>query len=333
MATLMRMRLLRPLLLPRHMRAGSIRPPNAGAALASPVSATRLSESSARRIAQSVRKSPLLADGASPCYDSVKAIVRSRSFAAEVVSKERRLLDAVRVPVREIYKFVKQKGLPVKAKGETHAKAFNQMHGVRLRCRGVGAVFSAAELELLALRTDILAADGVAYFGLVEEFDGGWRWTFAPAGVNRSSEPFPTKEAAEEELRWLQLDLYPTWTDKDARDEHLKGLIQRRRDEPRLVSLLSEPSMSAAREPLARSAGLSCSSAAASAGSERNQHRPKARPAAQTAPVRPSESWQHMSDVQNGCARMKGTCARMNNGAKLFRIGTTALDTLEFYRF
>lgn len=98
--------------------------PNAGAALASPVSATRLSESSARRIAQSVRKSPLLADGASPCYDSVKAIVQSRSFAAEVVSKERRLLDAVRVPVREIYKFVKQKRFASQGEGRNACKGF-----------------------------------------------------------------------------------------------------------------------------------------------------------------------------------------------------------------
>ena len=129
-------------------------------------------------------------------------------------------------------------------------------------------VLSVNDFGLIALQPLILGRqEAPKLFGTVEKCEGGWRWTFAPANVDQVSKPHVSKEVAEAELRWLQLDLYPAWADEDFRAEHLRRLLQRRQNEPQLISLLAKRSLAVAREPLAKLAGLSYSSVGASSGS------------------------------------------------------------------
>ena len=129
-------------------------------------------------------------------------------------------------------------------------------------------VLSVNDFGLIALQPIILGRqEAPKLFGTVEKCEGGWRWTFAPANVDQFSQPFVSTEAAEAELRWLQLDLYPEWTKPDKRMEHLQHLVHRRHSEAQLIDLLNKPSLAAAREPIAKLAKLACRSDDATPGS------------------------------------------------------------------
>ena len=86
----------------------------------------------------------------------------------------------------------------------------------------------APDYHLLACLPRLL---GPAVYGAVEECAGGYRWTFAPAGVDVHGDVFPTKAAAAEDHRPLQQALYPGWEDPGQRAAHLQ----------RLLSLRAEP--------------------------------------------------------------------------------------------
>jgi hypothetical protein len=233
-----------------------------------PQSAGRLSDASAQHLARSCRKSPLqsavdLLTRGDPCSPSSAPVVTCRDYSAEVWAKEKRLLALLPQPVREVYEYVKDHGIRQQEKGEQARSAYQKMYKhVRRRKDSL----TAEELELLALQPSILGQHAASLYGTVEECDGGWCWTFAPANVDHCSETFATEQAAEKDLSWLQLDLYPAWADPDARDAHLRRLLQLRQHEPQLISLLAKASLSVVRGPLAKLAGLPCSSAAASDG-------------------------------------------------------------------
>ena len=229
-------------------------------AVRTPASPGHLSEANAHRLAASIRKSPMICAQSPFAASSLPVIeVKPAAYTASVSAKEVRLLPVVSEKVREVYRYVKTHcRLPQQNKDEYQDKVYKTMSN---HVRGKLEVLSANDMELLALQPDILGKAATQFFGAVEKCDGGCRWTFKPVGLDQFSQPFTSKEAAETELRWPQLDLYPTWANPDARAEHLKRLIQRRQNIPKLMSLLSRPSLAAAREPMAKLTGLLCFSA------------------------------------------------------------------------
>ena len=83
----------------------------------------------------------------------------------------------------------------------------------------------APDYQLLARLPRLL---GPSVYGAVEECAGGFRWTFAPAGVDVHGDVFPTTAAAAEDHLPLQQALYPGWEDPGERAAHLQRLISLR---------------------------------------------------------------------------------------------------------
>ncbi len=92
----------------------------------------------------------------------------------------------------------------------------------------------APDYQLLARLPRLL---GPSVYGAVEECAGGFRWTFAPAGVDVHGDVFPTKAAAAEDHRPLQQALYPGWEVPEQRAAHLQWLLSLRAQEQRRGTL------------------------------------------------------------------------------------------------
>ncbi len=92
----------------------------------------------------------------------------------------------------------------------------------------------AADYHLLARLPRIL---GSAVYGAVQGCAGGYRWTFAPAGVDVQGDVFPTKAAAAGDHLPLRQALYPGWEDPGQRAAHLQRLLSLRAQEQRVPGL------------------------------------------------------------------------------------------------
>ena len=90
---------------------------------------------------------------------------------------------------------------------------------------------------------------GAKVYGEVKECPNGrgWRWTFVPAGVEVSSDPFPSKSAAAQDLRPLQEALYPPWKDPDKRAAHLQHLLKCRSLRQQVAAAARRPALAFAR--------------------------------------------------------------------------------------
>ena len=137
--------------------------------------------------------------------------------------------------------------MPAPSKGE-QSKEYNMIDYVRRKCKA--RKLSSDDLQLVSLDLRILGTTAAGVFGSVETCDGGYRWTFVPAGVEHHSKGFEAKDTAEAELRWIQLRLYPEWARMEGRAAHLEFLVRQRQSEPQLISLLNTASLAAARGPL-----------------------------------------------------------------------------------
>ena len=93
---------------------------------------------------------------------------------------------------------------------------------------------------------------GPEVFGEVVAHDGGWRWTFSPAALDVHSETFSSEEAAANDLSCIQRRLHPAWPQKEKREEHLRKLVHRQKQELRVRSLASEPVLKFTRGRLKR---------------------------------------------------------------------------------
>ncbi len=72
-------------------------------------------------------------------------------------------------------------------------------------------------------------------YGAVEPHSGGaWRWSFAAGGVDVQGEAFRIQAAAVEDLRELQLMLFPAWLPADLRAIHFESLLRSRAQRRRL---------------------------------------------------------------------------------------------------
>ena len=78
------------------------------------------------------------------------------------------------------------------------------------------------------------------------------------------------RSAAEEELRWLQLGLYPTWADESQREAHLEVLLQKKEQHASLRVIAHKPSMGFARRFLSKrltpGGPMSCSDGSGASG-------------------------------------------------------------------
>ena len=95
---------------------------------------------------------------------------------------------------------------------------------------------------------------GASVYGAVERHeDRTWRWSFAAAGVDVQSEAFGTEAAAVEDLRELQLNLFPSWLQAEQRASHLEALLRARSTRRRLADLACRPLLSFASRRLRES--------------------------------------------------------------------------------
>ena len=78
---------------------------------------------------------------------------------------------------------------------------------------------------------------GPAVFDRVEPSEKGWRWTFAPAGVDVQGDDFQSQDLCLQELREIQKGLYPAWHEKEKRAAHLQQLLRMRSQQQRLETL------------------------------------------------------------------------------------------------
>ena len=221
---------------------------------------TYLSPSAALRLSQSCRKSPLSEPSFAAHPDGLppQAVSKQRQLATVIRVAETRLLGAAKAQVRKLYEHVKQKCAetgdndytpPARVGVETNPW-YNLMHYVR----GKSFKLAVHDFQLLALLPRPQRIIDPERFGAVEECVGGWRWTFEAAKVNQCSEVFASLPAAEEALRWIQLELYLIWQIKEERAAHLQNLIQRQRSKQQLAALAAKPSLASLRERIVEEA-------------------------------------------------------------------------------
>ena len=127
------------------------------------------------------------------------------------MEEEARLLHEMILAARKVYMHVKEQCV------ELHdARCLPKPHVERTRndqlhyLRRVSRAFELgpSDYQLLAHLPHILGSE---VFGHTEACDGGWRWSFQPAGVDLQSAVFPSEKGAAEELAAIQKELYPAW--------------------------------------------------------------------------------------------------------------------------
>ena len=219
---------------------------------------THLSPSAALRLSQSTRKSPLSEPGfAARSVDTPpQAEVARCQLAAIICAAETRLLEAAQKKVQQLYAHFKQKCVergddyvvPTRVDGKSNPD-YNQKGYVRR----AASELTAHDFQLLALLPRPQNVLGPEHYGEVEKCDGGYRWTFAKAGVPQCSEAFASQAAAFEALRWIQLELYPIWLNEADRENHIRYLMRRRTDEQQVAALANEPVLAFARAGLTKS--------------------------------------------------------------------------------
>ena len=99
--------------------------------------------------------------------------------------------------------------------------AYNQLAYLRAKHKRGELLW--ADYVLLARTPHLLGAS--VYGALERHEERAWRWSFAAAGVDVQSEAFGTEAAAVEDLRELQLNLFPAWLQADQRASHLESLL------------------------------------------------------------------------------------------------------------
>ena len=147
------------------------------------------------------------------------------------------MFDAAQKPTLKVFAHV------WKVAKETHDPLYLPYHRIGpaaykqlwyLRQKHKCGELRAPDYQLLARLPRLL---GPAVYGAVEECAGGYRWTFAPAGVDVHGDVFPTKAAAAEDHLPLQQALYPGWEDPGQRAAHLQRLLSLRAQEQRRGTL------------------------------------------------------------------------------------------------
>ena len=211
-----------------------------GIASATPRRDGCLSPDIALRLAQSCRKSPAFFDHGTPLVATAdRADAANMSCSTAVASdrqrfvfdaaEEKRLLDVAQTSVQELFKHVRRLAketrsplyLPTKKNGER--KLVDSLHFIRRKHKE--GKLKSPDYQLLALAPHIL---GPTVYGAVETCEGGWRWTFVPAGVDMHGAVFSTEAAAADDLRLLQKALFPAWLVPDNRAAHLEQLLRLR---------------------------------------------------------------------------------------------------------
>ena len=227
----------------------------------SPGAEGHLSPGVALRLAQSCRKSPAFSDAASLAaptpartdeglFGSPAPTSRWQRSAADA-AEEKRILSAAQLATQNVFRHVRRR---VTETGDPHylpkqkdeRPAYSHLY--YLRTKHQNGQLTASDYQLLARLPHVLGAN---VYGAVEAYDGGWRWTFAQAGVQVHSDIFVTEAAASEDLRPLQQALYPAWQDPDNRLAHLQLLLHRRTQQQELCAIARRPSLSFARPRLA----------------------------------------------------------------------------------
>jgi len=209
----------------------------------------------AERLARSCRKSPR--SMASP---SVLEAPTPRAPSAEQLAREaeadevRRLCSSAQPAVVKVFEYVRQKMLCHNTEdclpnpgSFAHRSAYDQLAYVRAKHEK--SQLRDDDYALLARTPQVL---GPTVYGALEIREGGWHWSFVPAGVDVRSEPFASEAAAREDLRELQILLFPWWlhADNKQRAARLRQLLQRR-DQNRALSILTqEPVLTLARRCL-----------------------------------------------------------------------------------
>ena len=136
------------------------------------------------------------------------------------------LLASAHQTAKKVYTHVKRKCAELHdatylPKAGTERAAYDQLYSLRGKSRA--RKLSAADYQLLARMPHIL---GPTVFGAVEKCDGGWRWTFAPAGLQQHSELFESEAEASQDLAAIQQQLHPAWHDRTLRAAHLQRVVQ-----------------------------------------------------------------------------------------------------------
>jgi len=177
-----------------------------------------------------VRLSRLLEVATPP---SPTALQQAREAEAAEV---RRLCSLAHPVVVQIFEFVREKMLIHNIEDTlpyagcfAHWHAYNQVNHVRIQ--HTKSQLRDEDYALLARTPQVL---GPTVYGALEMSEGGWHWSFEPTGVDVRSEPFASVAAAREDLRAVQIMLFPGWLqgDKEQRAARLRQLLQRRRCPP-----------------------------------------------------------------------------------------------------
>ena len=135
-------------------------------------------------------------------------------------------MKAAQQPVRKVYEHVRLKCQELR--DANYLPKYGQQYvqygqlGYLRRLHKDGNL-TPADYCLLAHLPHIL---GPAVFGRVEPSEKGWRWTFAPAGVDVQGDDFQSQDLCLQELREIQKGLYPAWHEKEKRAAHLQQLLR-----------------------------------------------------------------------------------------------------------
>jgi len=205
----------------------------------SSVEALQTPQCKRRRLAEGSACGPGVSPTIAERLARVLEVPTPRAPSAEQLAREaeaaevRRLCSSAQPAVVQVFEYVREKmlihnivdSLP-NAGSFAHRSVYDQLAYVR--AEHDKSQLRDDDYALLARTPQVL---GPTVYGALEISEGGWHWTFVPAGVDVRSEPFATQAAAREDLRAVQILLFPGWlhADNDQRAARLRQLLHRRR--------------------------------------------------------------------------------------------------------
>jgi len=212
-----------------------------------------LSPAMATRLAQSCRKSPVtLATPRTLAPQTPRGPPAEQQARDAEATEVRRLKSLVQPAVLKVFEYVSQKVINTGLRDFLSTASQDRTaydHLAYLRGKHKQGLLTSDDYALLARTPQVL---GPSVYGAVEGAKGHWRWTFVLAGVDVVSEIFNSKVAADDDLRELQLSLFPAWhhADSEQRGAHLRLLIQQRQQKRQIADVAQGPVLTFARRRL-----------------------------------------------------------------------------------
>ena len=180
-------------------------------------------------------------------HAEITVLHQNLDVACAETAEETRLLLATKTTFQEFYSHMKSRQriyaaawLPRKRKSKEETSLYMRLHALRRRYNGgvpplTTSPLSLQEMWLLSKLPGVL---GEHTFGEVREtVVANWSWVITDAEWEIESEVFPTQQAAQADLRHVQLELFPDWYDPSKRKARVSYLKMKIEEERRHSSL------------------------------------------------------------------------------------------------